>query len=468
LNRQTRKSSSRRFKSVAFALRFDPFPVGVMGVLALALLVGGASRENPIQVAIIEFACLILLPFALWRVADGGYFKAIWLPVVVIVLTVLVPLLQLVPLPPDIWSHLAGREQVVSVYRALGIALPWRPVSLTPNLTIHSGLALIVPITVFLSWVTLTPSARRTGIGLILIVVLLGLVLGAVQMAGGGQNVGYLYQNTNFGSLVGFFSNRNHEGALLVCCLPLAAALIVQDRRVENKRILLAILCVSLAMVVALAIVAVRSRAALALLLPATLAAILVALPAANGRKKVVVFGAGAAAILVGAVVLLFGMNALKDRWGADIASDLRFAVSPIIWRAGLHYLPFGTGLGSFDTLYRSIEPIRLVSPMFLNHAHDDYLELFLETGLACAIPLLAFVIWWVGATWRAWMGSARREYAIAKGASLVVLLLLCGSIVDYPLRTLALSSVFACACALMIPVKTRGEGSPSGKRQKR
>ncbi len=48
---------------------------------------------------------------------------------------------------------------------------------------------------------------------------------------------------------------------------------------------------------------------------------------------------------------------------------------------AAQSYLPVGSGLGSFDPVYRSVEPLERLDATFFNQAHNDYLEIWLETG---------------------------------------------------------------------------------------
>ena len=67
-----------------------------------------------------------------------------------------------------------------------------------------------------------------------------------------------------------------------------------------------------------------------------------------------------------------------------------------MIW----HYAPFGGGFGSFEAAYKIVEPVNLLSLQYLNHAHNDYLELAIEAGL----PGLALAgLWIVLIGWLSW-----------------------------------------------------------------
>ena len=81
------------------------------------------------------------------------------------------------------------------------------------------------------------------------------------------------------------------------------------------------------------------------------------------------------------------------------------------------------------------------VTTEYVVHAHNDYAELALELGFAGVVLMLLFLAWWGAAVWRAWRtaeaGPFARAAAIASAAVLV------HSLVDFPLRTAAISACF-------------------------
>jgi hypothetical protein len=158
------------------------------------------------------------------------------------------------------------------------------------------------------------------------------------------------------------------------------------------------------------------------------------------------------AAALVGATLVgLFASTAIIARFQTPMRADLRQQAMPAIERAAEAYLPFGSGLGSFDRAYQMSEPIGAVSSVYLNHAHDDLLELWLETGVFGAFLVGAFLIWWVWVTLGLWR-SGRYPFGdgVRAAASLVIGLLLAHSLVDYPLRTTAMAVIFGLACGIL------------------
>jgi O-antigen ligase len=447
------KNSRRRSGSLPeLKLGFSWFSAANVALLAIAISVGGASRENEIPAAIVELASLALLPWTIFRLAETDRFRTIVFPSVIILGILAIPLVQLAPLPLGVWDHLPARSIVKDIRTAAGISSDWVPMSVAPSLTLRSALSLFAPITVFLGWITLSTSERRTGVASILLLVLLGLLLGAVQLGGGQQEVGYLYRNTNLGSLVGFFSNRNHEASLLLAALPLTAGLIAAaDRRTFNAATL-ATVCLGLTFIVIVGLAAGRSRAGVLLAGPAILASLALLVRSERlGRPRRLVLVLGCVLCIAAVLVAQFGLAPLLERFDSSFDSDLRFTSAPIIWRAALHYLPLGSGIGSFDVIYRSAEPLGMVQLTFLNHAHDDFLELLLETGFLGAAVLAGFLAWFIPRIWVVWRQGTHGSDALARAGSIVIILLMAHSAVDYPLRTMALSSVFAFCCALMI-----------------
>lgn len=133
---------------------------------------------------------------------------------------------------------------------------------------------------------------------------------------------------------------------------------------------------------------------------------------------------------------------------------------------------PAGTGLGSFPQVYRTYEDPAAIGSELVNHAHNDYLEFVLELGLPGLVLILAFIFWWA---WRM-IGIWRSNFegaGLGRAGSVLVLVVVLHSMVDYPIRTSAIAALVAVGCALMIPANagarrtTRGipEGEPTDLR---
>ena len=116
--------------------------------------------------------------------------------------------------------------------------------------------------------------------------------------------------------------------------------------------------------------------------------------------------------------------------------------------RAALDYLPLGSGVGSFTSVYPLYENQAIITNTYANHAHSDLLELFLETGLPGLVLLALFLIWWTHRALVIWRSEEVDQFA--RAATIASAAILAHSLVDYPLRTAAVSAIFAACCALM------------------
>jgi O-antigen ligase len=108
-----------------------------------------------------------------------------------------------------------------------------------------------------------------------------------------------------------------------------------------------------------------------------------------------------------------------------------------------------GTGLGTFEKAYRMSELPDRVDRNFVNHAHNDYLELAIELGVPGIILMVLFVIWWTRSVARMIRSPAADQFAYAGAIASAALLL--HSAVDFPLRKAAMSAVFAMCLVLIV-----------------
>jgi O-antigen ligase len=248
---------------------------------------------------------------------------------------------------------------------------------------------------------------------------------------------------------------------LLLTALPIAAHFIAARRREDAPWTLAPMLFgAAVAMVAAVGVVATGSRAGLLLLIPGAIAAFLIA---TRTHKFAWKWTALAAAVLAGivTVAVMVDPGGSISKLRAPLSQEVRLQVAPDIARAAMTYGPVGAGLGSFDPVYRTVEPQTAASTTFLNHAHDDYLELWLETGLFGIALLLVFFYWYGRASWRVWVSERKLVGAsLGRAGSTVAGLLLLHSAVDYPLRTTAMAVVFAFACGVLNPPRSDREAA--------
>jgi len=420
-------------------------------LLALSVVLGGASREHTLRLAIVELAALPVLVIGAGRLIRAGLWRQHRFALGLLAAVAAIPLIQLIPLPPAVWTGLAGRDQMVLALELAGLQPGWAPLSVTPDLTLASALALIPPAAVFLLVLTTPYPLTSRLVGVYLIAAVVGVLLGAAQLASGGERL-YPWETTSAGSVTGFFANRNHLANLLLACLPFAAVFGAATLRHRSDDRRLALWFGALFMgVVVVGLAAIRSRAGIILLGPVAIISLLAAwIAAGRGRPGPALIGmAGVLAAAIGAVAL-FALPPILERFDVQSAPEGRFEGWPIVAGAAETYLPLGSGIGSFDAVFRSVEPLEQLDPTFFNHAHNEYLETWLEAGWPGAILILAFFVWYGRRLWSAWRAAPSRERDLQRAASIALLVMLAHSVVDYPLRTATLACLFALCAAIL------------------
>ncbi|RZJ46056.1 MAG: O-antigen ligase family protein [Brevundimonas sp.] len=276
------------------------------------------------------------------------------------------------------------------------------------------------------------------------------VLLGAIQL-GSGDTRFYLWATTAAGSVTGFFANRNHLATLLLATLPFAAVFgaAILRRRSENR---LPLWFGALFMgLVVVGLAAIRSRAGVILFGPIAIASLLAAwIAAGRGRPGPGLLAlTGGVAAAIGAVAIL-ALPPILARFDVQSAPEGRFEGWPIVAAASETWLPLGSGIGSFDAVFRSVEPLEQLDPTFFNHAHNEYLETWLEAGWLGAALIVVFLLWYGRRLWAAWKAGPSRERDLQRAASIALLAMLVHSGVDYPLRTAALAVLFAFCAAIL------------------
>ena len=123
---------------------------------------------------------------------------------------------------------------------------------------------------------------------------------------------------------------------------------------------------------------------------------------------------------------------------------------APLALDVAKAYSPWGAGLGSFLLAFQPFEGDK-VAAAIVNHAHNDYIELWLDGGWAAVLlaspVLLAFAL----AGLRVWRRSSEPSpwRLLGRAAWIALLLALLHSLVDYPLRTTANLAVFGLLAAM-------------------
>jgi O-antigen ligase len=404
-----------------------PVPLLVMEVVAIAALASMAWHGRGL-------ASVRQLPVPLWL---GGALLAV------------VPLLQLVPLPASWWAGLPGHAPYAASLPFAGPSAleAMRPLSINPRATQYSWLVMLPCLAAFLLALTLAQSRARKLAILFLGVALAEALLGLVQLGASPGSPLFFGNPRGGGVAIGTYVNRNHFAALMAMALPSALLLWflqVRTRRdAQGERMLLHprqrdrtfALRIALALPIVFLLVALlfsMSRGGIGAGLLAFSLASLALVPRANAAWSKLAFAAiGAGAIAFSAWI---GLTPVLDRFATDrLAPDFhgRLQIAAASVRAAMDFLPFGSGLGTFADVFRRYQPEAM--PGFVDHAHNDYAELFLELGVAgvavVALLVAAYAMRWLALA-RAW--RARSFEHLQVGAGLGMLAMIVHGLVDF------------------------------------
>ncbi|WP_288413707.1 O-antigen ligase family protein [uncultured Sphingomonas sp.] len=421
----------------------------VPAYLLLCLLLGGASAAGFAANLALQLAALPLIGWAAWQWMQGGTTTAVRVPLGLMGLFVLLAIAQLVPLPPALWTRLPGRDMVIEGYRLLGLPLPWLPLTLAPDAALASILWLLPAFAVLLAMLLLGAFRGRIVAGVIVAVTLASVALGALQVIGGES--AYLYRVTNYGVAVGFFANGNHNATLMLVCIPFLAAL--QAALLRGGRSPRSASAVRLLVGAGYAVIVVG------LGINASLAGIGLAVPVALGTwltfgrmRPMLRRGLSVMTLLLSLAALAtiavgpFGNNLFgQQTTDPALSRQTSFALT---WQAARRFFPVGSGTGSFQPVYRTQERLDTVTTVYMNHAHNDWLEILLETGLPGIVLALLVVAWWLRRARAIWIADEADPFA--RAAVIAIGAMLAHSLVDYPLRTAGLAAVFATCLGLI------------------
>lgn len=419
-----------------------------VALLVTALLLGGLGVRFPLIDASIQLvAVIVLLHFALDR-PQPGRFRGAALPFLLAGSVALVPLLQMVPLPPELWRAVPGRDLWYRLLELAEIAPKWRPLSLDPAATERSFLALLPGLAAFVAIVHQPASDRRKLVAVVVGAALFSAILGALQVAGGRDSGFNLTGGSHSGYPIGLLRNRNHQADLLLIGLVLVCV-IGRLRSGETARAEGRLFIAAIALVFAAGVIATTSRVGM-FLLPFALGSGMLILFGVRPKPKALLIAGGVIALSAFIVSQSSAFQRAAARF--DFTTDLRFDFwRDTMWAIG-EYAPWGSGLGTFVPVFQTAENLNLVNRFYVNNAHNDYLELMLEAGAPAIVLLLAFLGFILASGYRlARKERGSKDKILAAGALISILLIMVHSAFDYPLRVLSLEAVFGLLCGLLV-----------------
>lgn len=430
-------------------------------LLAVAFMVGGggvgAGLAN-LLVQLAALACLAANGPRVWQFISSGPRPL----VILLALTIGLPLVQLVPLPPALWQTLPGRELVREAHAVAGLGDIWFPASLDRGRTLVALFGTLAPGAIIAIGMTLDRAGMLKLAQTALALVMISLIAGIIQLSS-GNTAGMIQGDAHVQSvLYGQFANRNSTGLMFVCSIPLLAGLALATRRTDR-----AIVATVLGSLLALGTFLTQSRSSMVILaivlivlVPYLLRVFLARRPEADRTAR-----RSWGWISLGMGLLMAAAASLSFVAGGRVAQSIeRFQLldsdRPEMWEDGIYaarqYWPIGSGTGTFDEVFQVHESLEYISPRTAGRAHNDFIELAIESGLGG----LALMVGWL-----AWCGHAAlrtgppEERRLRLMAGLAAVCFPIQSVLDYPLRS---QTTLALAGVIIVLLATGGKRSQS------
>lgn len=425
----------------------------ILGIFVAAVLISGAGfLSSPIRLLGVSLFGLLILSWAFWCLRGGLPNKASYFALLIIGLGLGLMVLQLLPLPPQIWSALAGRAFVTKDFSLLDMNGLWQPLSLSPAMTKQDIISILPALAAFFAVISISsrewPVLSWTIVGL----ALASAIVGLAQRFLGQDSVFNFYHSTDPVTASGFFANHNFLAAQIYTALPFVVVLTLQNKVKQPimRRILpLFAFLAGAIMIAGLGATGSRMGAVLLVITLLLIVCLVFSKSQSTGFRGGRVSVLSILGLILGSVVIAQLLLAALLRFSeTDIASDYRGVVIESSLTTLKAFFPIGSGFGSFVPAYQLFEQPGKMIDAYVNHAHNDWLELLIEGGLPIALILFAFLIWLVVMAFIAWRKNSINLYS--KAASISIGMLCIHSLVDYPIRTPALMTMFGLFCGML------------------
>lgn len=426
-------------------------------LLACALVLGGG--QGTLGDTLCQGLAIALIALVLWRNAHepaAGLPQIAWIAV----LPLLLPAFQLLPIPDGLWQSGPARAELAGQLASVELAHSSH-LTVDPTGTQRALFWMLPAVALFLAGLQFRAGQRYGLVAIFASVSVLAMLLGISQLAGGMDSNLRFYEITNYANAVGFFANSNHHASLMAMALPLVlvgTAAWVHHRGTTDAganphaALLWWLLGGGVVVALMLGIALARSRAGMGLGVLGLLLCVpaVLALRRDRGTVRVLLVGAAVAA----ALIVQFALFGIVQRIEQGVGDDPRREYAALTVELAAEYAPLGSGLGSFRRAFEGFDREAPVDGVYVNHAHNDPAELWLEAGWLMPLVLLPLLAAFAFAGWKAWRGVPGLSPAmlgLRRAAWIALLLVLLHSLVDYPLRTTAHLAVFGLLAAFLV-----------------
>jgi len=266
-------------------------------------------------------------------------------------------------------------------------------------------------------------------------------VFAIIQKATWSGNI-YWFREISEGSPFGPFVNRNHYAGLIGTLIPLSLG-VAFTRKSKEKRILYGFF--SLIMAVSL-FLSLSRGGIISFFAGITVFLLFISWDKVRAKK---IWALGAFIFVLFLYLLYLGIDPIIERFSkTDITAEERLVVWSATVNAFKDFFLTGSGLGTFINIFPLYSQGGIRS--IYDHAHNDYLEFFLEAGIIGTALLLLFLFFFMRTmskgNWKGYKGIIKISM-ISSITTIVV-----HSVFDFnlhiPSNALMLSAIFGMAIA--------------------
>ncbi len=438
-------------------------------VLAASLLVlcfvcgGDSAKSNPGWMAAQLFS-IPLLVLALVQCVRRERFQsaAVRWGLAAVAMIILLPLLQLLPVPNSLWSLPAGRISLLQDLEAVGVASVDQRWTLSPAATERDLLFLLPGLALFFCMLALGRDAWSRMLGLIVALCIGNLIFAIMQVAAGKDSILNLYPDFA-PALAGVFANSNHQASLLAIGLMLVAVFLLAawKRMRESGRSGVkvgALLLIALIFVAILPLVGSRAGVIVAMIM---LMGVLLSsgLPSMQTFRENRLLQIGTTLSLI---VFVIGLQAalawMSSEANGDVVKGSRFRISTETLSIGGEHAPLGAGIGTFIPAFQQGAGEDFLMNAYVNNAHNEYAQWWLEGGyFGVLVVLLALAVLARTLITLLRLRPESRTRVCGMAAMMGIGVIALHSTVDYPLRTPALMAIFAVLAGVAIAAASSG-----------
>jgi len=437
----------------------------VLEWLLIAVVVGSTlafGGVQPLAYSLVEITLFSGLVVLLWHQAREGKIEIrvpIW-PLLFLCLIVL----QVIPLPPSLIVRLSPARFVGPAAPGWPPPISWTTLSIYPHNTWLAWIKFLAYVSVFTLSAYVFDSRRRKS-ALVKALIYLGVfeaAYGCLQYLTGWQKIFTYTKQYYVDEATGTFINHNHFAGFLELTLPFAMAYVFYFFQIwmEGRRQyrspsgpaglgsagIQSLLYLFLVLIFLVALVFSRSRGGI---LAAAFTAFAVAVLAQfRARRRAWLVGLCIFLLVAVAYGLWIGLDPVLARFEQmGEAHYFQFEGRLSFWKDSMglirEYPLTGVGLGNFGIAFQRFQTSWVT--YFVDHAHNDYVEFTVETGLVGAALFFLPVLYLLGKMIVNFLKDSRRyRPAILLGCIGSALAILLHSITDFNLQIPSNALVFS------------------------